>query len=84
MRRLFAIAFLSQTLRRANAAGCRGHGCADAAIAGEGAMRWFGIKVYDIRLWTLARKFTHAEPFALELVYDMNLNGKEIAEKAWN
>lgn len=84
MRRLFAIAFLLF----ANAAGAQMLPAAvvmDAPmlqLQGEGAMRWFGIKVYDIRLWTLARKFTHAEPFALELVYDMNLNGKEIAEKS--
>lgn len=52
------------------------------ALQGEGSMRWFGIKVYDIRLWTPAKRFTHAEPFALELIYDMNLSGKDIASKS--
>ncbi|MBL8520990.1 MAG: chalcone isomerase family protein [Betaproteobacteria bacterium] len=51
-------------------------------LQGDGTMRWFGLKVYDIRLWTQARKFTHAEPFALELIYDMNLSGKDIANKS--
>ncbi len=51
-------------------------------LQGDGTMRWFGLKVYDIRLWTLAKKFSHAEPFALELIYDMNLSGKDIADKS--
>lgn len=84
MRRLFWIALLLLS----NAAGAQTLPAAvsmDApmlTLQGEGAMRWFGLKVYDIRLWTLAKKFTHAEHFALELIYDMNLNGKEIAEKS--
>lgn len=49
---------------------------------GEGTMRFFGLKVYDVRLWTVMKSFTHAEPFALELIYDMSLNGKDIAERS--
>jgi hypothetical protein len=49
---------------------------------GDGTMRWFGIKVYDIRLWTPMKTWSHAESFALELIYDMNLAGKDIAEKS--
>jgi hypothetical protein len=49
---------------------------------GEAAMRWFGLKVYDIRLWTPMKVWSHAEPFALELNYDMNLGGKDIAAKS--
>lgn len=51
-------------------------------VQGEGTMRFFGLKVYDVRLWTLMSRFTHAEPFALELVYDMSLKGKDIAERS--
>jgi hypothetical protein len=51
-------------------------------MQGEGTMRFFGLKVYDVRLWTLMSRFTHAEPFALELVYDMSLRGKDIAERS--
>lgn len=49
---------------------------------GEGVMRFFGLKVYDIRLWTAMKTFTHADPFALELVYDLSLDGKDIAERS--
>jgi hypothetical protein len=56
---------------------------APALVAqGEGAMRWFGIKVYDIRLWTPMKMWSHAEPFALELIYDMSLEGRAIADKS--
>jgi hypothetical protein len=49
---------------------------------GDGVMRFFGLKVYDVRLWTMMKPFNHAEPFALELVYDMSLNGRDIAERS--
>lgn len=52
------------------------------AMRGEAALRFFGLKVYDVRLWTQMKPFTHADPFAIELVYDMNLNGKDIAERS--
>ncbi|MBL8522081.1 MAG: chalcone isomerase family protein [Betaproteobacteria bacterium] len=52
------------------------------SLQGDGTMRWFGIKVYDIRLWTPMKAWSHAEPFALELIYDMNLAGRDIAEKS--
>ncbi|HEX4858485.1 MAG TPA: chalcone isomerase family protein [Usitatibacteraceae bacterium] len=51
-------------------------------VQGEGTMRFFGLKVYDIRLWTPMKVFSHSEPFALELIYDMSLKGRDIAEKS--
>lgn len=55
---------------------------AGLAVRGEATMRFFGLKVYDVRLWTQMKAFTYADPFAVELVYDMNLNGKDIAERS--
>ena len=52
------------------------------AIRGDATMRFFGLKVYDVRLWTQMKPFTHGDPFAIELVYDLNLNGKDIAERS--
>ncbi len=49
---------------------------------GEGTMRFFGLKVYDVRLWTAMKSFAHTDPFALELVYDLSLNGRDIAERS--
>lgn len=49
---------------------------------GEGVMRFFGLKVYDVRLWTMMKPFSPSEPFALELVYDMSLKGRDIAERS--
>ena len=49
---------------------------------GEGAMRFFGFKVYEVRLWTMMKPFAPGEPFALELVYHMTLNGRDIAERS--
>ncbi len=52
------------------------------SVRGEAVMRFFGLKVYDVRLWTQQKPFSHKEPFAIELVYDMNLNGQDIAERS--
>ena len=52
------------------------------SVRGEAAMRFFGLKVYDVRLWTPMKPFTHSEPFAVELVYDMALKGKDIADRS--
>jgi hypothetical protein len=49
---------------------------------GEGTLRFFGLKVYDIRLWTPAKPHSHDELFALELVYDLGLKGAEIAKRS--
>ena len=45
-------------------------------------MRFFGLKVYDVQLWTINKNHSYSEPFALELVYDMGLKGKDIAERS--
>lgn len=49
---------------------------------GQATMRFFGLKVYDVQLWTAKEKHAPTEPFALELIYDMNLKGKDIAERS--
>jgi Chalcone isomerase-like len=49
---------------------------------GEAVMRFFGLKVYDIRLWTNAKAPTETDLFALELVYDLGLKGSEIAKRS--
>ena len=52
------------------------------SVRGEAVLRVIGLKVYDVRLWTQMKPFTHAEPFAVELVYDMAFRGKDIAERS--
>lgn len=52
------------------------------AVFSEGLLRVFGFKVYDIRLWTPGKKHSFDDMFALELVYDMGLKGKDIAERS--
>jgi hypothetical protein len=49
---------------------------------GEAVMRFFGLKVYDIRLWTPSKPHQHDDLFALELVYDLGLKGAEIAKRS--
>ena len=51
-------------------------------IHGNAVMRFFGLKVYDVRLWTQMKPFTYADPFVVELVYDISLKGKDIADRS--
>lgn len=51
-----------------------------ARAAGQGAFTWFGIKLYDARLWVGAGGYRAGAPFALELRYARTLTGARIAE----
>lgn len=56
-----------------------------AQLIGQGALRFFGLLVYEARLW--APKRLQAEryaqqPFALELTYARKLDGEAIAERS--
>lgn len=52
------------------------------SVRGTAALRVIGLKVYDVRLWTQMKPFSHADPFAVELVYDMSFKGKDIADRS--
>ena len=58
----------------------------DARPAGSGRLTWFGLHVYDARLFVPragfdAQRFAE-QPFALELTYARTLNGRAIAERS--
>ncbi len=58
---------------------------AGATLAGEGQMRFFGLRIYDARLWVTpgfeARRFG-AHPLALELTYHRAFSGAAIAQRS--
>ncbi len=57
----------------------------DAALAGEGRLRFFGLRIYDARLW-VGRQFEAddfgAYPLALELTYHRAFAGADIAKRS--
>ena len=56
-----------------------------AQLQGSGRMRFFGLLVYDARLWAdkpVPAADWAAAPFALELEYARGLNGEQIAERS--
>ncbi|CAB5711391.1 Uncharacterised protein [Delftia tsuruhatensis] len=56
-----------------------------ARLLGSGVLRFFGLRVYEARLWAVAgfQSEDYARhPFALELVYDRKLQGEAIAERS--
>lgn len=56
-----------------------------AALQGQVRFRWFGLHIYDARLWSRTRvraeSYSGAE-FALELIYARRLQGTAIAERS--
>lgn len=56
-----------------------------ARLRGEGRLRFFGLHVYDIRLWSpvdaLAERWAQV-PLALEIAYARTLYGAKIAERS--
>jgi Chalcone isomerase-like len=63
-----------------------GHALADARLSGQGKFTWFGLKIYDARLWVAAAGLELAQyanmPFALEIRYARSMPGKSIAEQS--
>jgi len=49
---------------------------------GEGTLRWFGLKIYEARLWTAGGAPDFSRPFRLELRYARSLDGEAIAERS--
>lgn len=45
----------------------------EAKLVGEGAFRWFGLRIYTAQLWSPALPFTDQQPFALQLTYDYDV-----------
>jgi hypothetical protein len=56
-----------------------------ARLIGEGRLDWFGLRVYEARLWAAAAldaaDFTRA-PFVLEITYRRSLQGSRIAQRS--
>jgi hypothetical protein len=47
---------------------------------GSGRFRWFGLHIYDARLFAPDGKFSFSQPYALALRYARELQGSRIAE----
>ncbi|MCU0804599.1 MAG: chalcone isomerase family protein [Burkholderiales bacterium] len=48
--------------------------------SGAGRFRWFGLHVYDARLFTPGGRFSFSEPYALALRYAREFQGSRIAD----
>lgn len=55
-----------------------------AALRGTGTLRFLGLHIYDIRLWSPAPPAadTSGQPLALELIYARSLVGEQIASRS--
>ena len=56
-----------------------------ATLQGNATMRFYGLAVYDVRLWAaagFAPERYDTQPFALELRYARRLDGAAIAERS--
>jgi hypothetical protein len=51
-----------------------------ASLLGSGELRWFGLRIYQIALWSGQRPFDPAQPFALELTYQRSISRERLVE----
>ena len=55
---------------------------AGAREAGGGSFRYFGLLVYDAKLWTAGPRFDAEAPYALGIRYARNIKGYKLAEES--
>jgi hypothetical protein len=53
-----------------------------ARETGGGAFRYFGLLVYDAKLWTAGPRFDAEAPYALGIRYARNIKGLKLAEES--
>ena len=83
MARRFLLALMAALLAAGAAHAALPHIAPDvpgARVAGQGAYTWFGMKIYDARLWVGEAGYAAGAPFALELRYARSLDGARIAQ----
>jgi hypothetical protein len=51
-------------------------------LLGDGKLRWFGLHVYDVALWSSASPFAFDHAFALALRYARDFKGSRIAARS--
>ena len=54
----------------------------DVRPQGGGELRYFGLSIYDGFYWSPARSFSVTQPFALDLHYHRDLDGRGIAGRS--
>ena len=55
-----------------------------AREAGSAAFRYFGLLVYDAKLWTAGERFDAGAPFALGIRYARSIKGLKLAQESVN
>ena len=83
---LVALALLATTAAWSDVPPHFGRATGELQAAGSGRLTWFGLHVYDARLFVPAggldaRRYPE-QPFALELTYARRLSGRAIAERS--
>jgi hypothetical protein len=83
---LFALALLAGVSAAAEVPSHVARALGEARSAGAGRLTWFGLHMYDARLFVPRAGFDARrladQPFALELTYARRLNGGAIAERS--
>ena len=54
----------------------------DPAIVGSSEFKFFGIKVYDIFLWSENKNFSYNKIFAIQIKYKMNFGREDIVKRS--
>ena len=55
---------------------------ADWGVQGRGEMRWFGLRIYDASLWAPGGRWREDAPYALELRYARDIEGRRLVDSS--
>lgn len=51
-------------------------------LIGSATLKFLGMKVYDISLWSEMPKFSYDKPFAIHIKYNMNFSRDELTQRS--
>lgn len=51
-------------------------------LVGSAKLKFLGMKVYDIELWSSASQFSYEKPFAIRIEYNMSFTREDLAKRS--
>ncbi len=74
--------FSSQSIRAKEASPTIEKNLAPAFLIGDSDLRFLGLKVYHIALWSEEAQFSYDKKFAIQILYDMNFSKEDLVKRS--
>lgn len=81
-RLIWFLLFFSWSASAQNIAASVSKNIENAKLIGESDLKFLGLKVYHISLWSADANFSYDKKFAIQIRYNMNFNKEELAQRS--